>query len=302
MIETAHASPVDHGPVAADPLARGDRRAQQNLLRLQHEEGYWCGELVVDSTLCSDYVLYMHWADEVDPVLEEKCVAHIRRRQLRRWRLEHLRGRSERSQRERQSLLRAETGGHPPTHPWMQEARACILRLGGIPRMNTYAKLYLALLGQFPWKYLPTVPAEIDLLPEWCFFNVYELSSWSRAMLMPLAILNHFKPTRELPADKQIHELYPVGTRGRGFLGWHARRAFLDVARISSCAAIACSRCCTSCLEAVARTRPCSVPRHWMVRAHGRGERRARRDLPGDAERDDRAEGAAATRRSSRFT
>ena len=58
------------------------QRAQQNLLRLQHGDGYWCGELFVDSTLCSDYVLFMHWADEIDPVIEEKCVAHIRRRQL----------------------------------------------------------------------------------------------------------------------------------------------------------------------------------------------------------------------------
>jgi squalene-hopene/tetraprenyl-beta-curcumene cyclase len=80
----------------------------------------------------------------------------------------------------------------------MQEARACILRLGGIPRMNTYAKLYLALLGQFPWQYLPTVPAEIVFFPSWCFFNVWELSSWSRAMLMPLAILNHHRPSRQL--------------------------------------------------------------------------------------------------------
>jgi squalene cyclase len=70
----------------------------------------------------------------------------------------------------------------------MQEARACILRLGGIPQMNTYAKLYLALLGQFPWKYLPTVPAEMIFFPQWFVFHIYELSSWSRAMLMPLAV------------------------------------------------------------------------------------------------------------------
>src|SRR6187402_1812412 len=67
---------------AAEPLARAIVLGQLNLLRLQHPDGYWCGELFVDSTLCSDYVLFMHWADEVDPVLQEKCVAHIRRRQL----------------------------------------------------------------------------------------------------------------------------------------------------------------------------------------------------------------------------
>ena len=48
----------------------------------------------------------------------------------------------------------------------MREARANILRLGGIPRMNTYSKLYLALLGQFPWKYLPVIPVEMVLLPK----------------------------------------------------------------------------------------------------------------------------------------
>ena len=60
---------------ATDPLAHAISRAQENLLRLQHPDGYWVGELFVDSTLCSDYVLFMHWADEVDAVLQEKCVA-----------------------------------------------------------------------------------------------------------------------------------------------------------------------------------------------------------------------------------
>jgi squalene-hopene/tetraprenyl-beta-curcumene cyclase len=31
-------------------------------------------------------------------------------------------------------------------------------------------------------------------------------------MLIPLAIINHFKPTRSLPGNKQLHELYPLGT------------------------------------------------------------------------------------------
>src|SRR3989442_930107 len=94
----------------------------------------------------------------------------------------------------------------------VRRAQQNLLRLGGIPRVNTYAKLYLALLGQFPWKLLPTIPVELVLLPNWLFFNIHEMSSWSRAMLMPLAIINHFKPVRQLPAEKQLHELWPIGT------------------------------------------------------------------------------------------
>lgn len=217
---------------ALDPAAPGlgdaINRAQHNLLRLQHPDGYWAGELMVDSTLCSDYILYMHWAGAVDSVLEEKCVAHIRRRQLPDGGWNIYEGGPSEINASVKAYFALKLAGHAPGSPWMHDARATILRLGGIPRMNTYAKLYLALLGQFPWKSLPAIPVELVLLPDWLFFNIYEMSSWSRAMLIPLAIINHLKPTRQLPAEKQLHELYPAGTeqrdlslpRGRRLLSW----------------------------------------------------------------------------------
>jgi squalene-hopene/tetraprenyl-beta-curcumene cyclase len=55
------------------------------------------------------------------------------------------------------------------------------------------------------------------LLPTWAPFFIYKMSSWSRAMLVPLAIINHFKPTRQLPGLKQLHELYPLGTEHEDF-------------------------------------------------------------------------------------
>jgi squalene-hopene/tetraprenyl-beta-curcumene cyclase len=65
---------------------RRDRRAislaQENLLRQQKPDGHWCGELLVDSTLCSDYVVFMHWCGEVDAQLQRRCVRHILKRQL----------------------------------------------------------------------------------------------------------------------------------------------------------------------------------------------------------------------------
>jgi len=195
----------------ADPVSLAIHRAQQNLLHLQHPDGYWCGELMVDSTLCSDYILYMHWARKLDAVLQDKCVAHIRRRQLADGGWNIYEGGPSEINATVKAYFALKLAGHSPDAPWMREARAAALRLGGIPRMNTYAKLYLALLGQFPWKYLPAIPVELILLPDWFFFNIYEMSSWSRAMLMPLAILNHLKPTRQLPAEKHLHELYPAG-------------------------------------------------------------------------------------------
>jgi squalene-hopene/tetraprenyl-beta-curcumene cyclase len=207
-------------------LAEAIQRAQENLLRQQHPDGHWCGELIVDSTLCSDYVLFMHWLGEVDEQLQQRCIRHILKRQLPDggWNIYY--GGPAEVNASVKAYFALKLAGHSADLPFMQEARANILRLGGIPRMNTYSKLYLALLGQFPWQYLPSIPVEMILLPKWAPFNIYKMSSWSRAMLIPLGIINHFKPTRELAEAQQLHELYPVGTEYNNFTLPRDRRFF----------------------------------------------------------------------------
>jgi squalene-hopene/tetraprenyl-beta-curcumene cyclase len=193
-------------------IAQAISRAQENLLRQQRPDGHWCGELLVDSTLCSDYVLFMHWCGDVDPQLQLRCVQHIVRRQLPDggWNIYY--GGPSEVNASVKAYFALKLAGCSADAPFMREARANIMRLGGIPQMNTFSKLYLALLGQFPWKYLPTIPVEMVLLPSWAPFHIYKMSSWSRAMLVPLSIISHFKPTRVLPGEKQLHELYPLGT------------------------------------------------------------------------------------------
>ncbi len=193
-------------------IAQAISRAQENLLSQQQPDGHWCGELLVDSTLCSDYVLFMHWCGEIDAQLQRRCVHHIVKRQLLDggWNIFH--GGPSEINASVKAYFALKLAGYSADAPFMQEARANIMRLGGIPQMNTFSKLYLALLGQFPWKYLPTIPVEMVLLPGWAPFHICKMSSWSRAMLIPLSIINHFKPTRVLPGEKQLHELYPLGT------------------------------------------------------------------------------------------
>jgi squalene-hopene/tetraprenyl-beta-curcumene cyclase len=193
-------------------IARAIALAQENLLRQQKPDGHWCGELIVDSTLCSDYILFMHWCGEVDAQLQRRCVRHILKRQLPDggWNIYH--GGPSEINASAKAYFALKLAGCSVDAPFMQEARANIIRRGGIPQMNTFSKLYLALLSQFPWKYLPAIPLEMVLLPRWAPFHIYKMSSWSRAMLVPLAIINHFKPTRILPGEKQLHELYPLGT------------------------------------------------------------------------------------------
>ena len=72
-------SSVLREPVSVEECVR---RAQQNLLRLQKPDGHWEGELLADATLCSDYIIYMHWSAKIDESIQSKCASHIRRRQF----------------------------------------------------------------------------------------------------------------------------------------------------------------------------------------------------------------------------
>ncbi|MCS7063223.1 MAG: squalene--hopene cyclase [Methylacidiphilales bacterium] len=203
------------------------RRSQEFLLKAQHPDGYWIGELFVDVTLVCDVVLFMHWRGEVDPVKEARCVKHILSRQLPDggWNI-YPGGPSELNATVK-AYIALKLAGFDAGEPLMQRARHTILRLGGVPRCNTYTKLFLALLGLYPWTHLPVIPSEMILLPNWFPFNIYEMSAWSRAMVVPLTIINHFKPTRQLPEEKQIHELFPYGLERAPFhLPWNRKKIF----------------------------------------------------------------------------
>jgi len=49
------------------------------------------------------------------------------------------------------------------------------------------------------------------LFPNWFWFNIYEISSWSRAILIPLSIIYAKKPFKKIPDGMAIDELFLHG-------------------------------------------------------------------------------------------
>jgi squalene-hopene/tetraprenyl-beta-curcumene cyclase len=190
-------------------------RAQEHLLSLQKPDGFWVGELMVDSTLVSDTIAYHHWNGKVDPEWQRKAVNHIFSMQLPDggWNIYY--GGPSEVNATIKAYLALKLAGVPVTDQRMLRAREIALNLGGVPRMNTFSKLYLALLGLYPWEYVPTIPCEVILIGKWFHVNFWEMSNWSRAMLVPLAIINHFKPTRPPKNNLTLDELYPQGFHER---------------------------------------------------------------------------------------
>ncbi len=190
-------------------------RSRACLLGQQRPEGYWIGELIVDVTLVADMIAYRHWDGKVDAEWQRKAVNHIFSLQLADGGWSTYYGGPAEVNATIKAYLGLKLAGVPVTDARMLRAREVALNLGGVPRMNTFSKLFLALLGLFPWEYVPTIPCEVILIGKWFYVNFNEMSSWSRSMLVPLAIINHFKPTRPPRNNVNLDELYPEGIHER---------------------------------------------------------------------------------------
>ena len=114
-----------------------------------------------------------------------------------------------RDQRVGEGLLRPE-GGRPAIRTirgWCGCAQR-ILELGGIQAANSYVKVNLSLFDLYPRQYCPSIPPEVVLLP---FDLLYQMSSWTRAIVVSLAIVHAANPCRPVPAGFKLDEIWLPG-------------------------------------------------------------------------------------------
>src|SRR6266446_1613307 len=89
----------------------------------------------------------------------------------------------------------------------MVRARERVLAMGGPVRADVFTKILLALFGEYDWNGVPAMPVEIMLLPRPFFlFNIYEVSYWSRTVIVPLLIIMDRKPVKWLPPHLSLIE------------------------------------------------------------------------------------------------
>ena len=172
--------------------------------------------------------------------------------------------------------------------PRLVKCREWILAHGGVVACNTFTKMYLCALGQYDYDAVPAIPPEIVLFPNWFYFNIYEISSWSRSILVPLAIIYAKKPFKKIPPEQGIDELF-VGGRANSILRLRMRpqallswRNFFLISSTASCIGL---KPCTS-----ARCAQLALRKRGEVDARAAGDdRRPRRHLSRHAQRHHRA-------------
>ncbi len=185
-------------------------RGQTFLLSCQAPDGHWVGELEADSTIASEYLLFCHLVDRVDREREGKMLNYLRRRQLPDggWNL-YDKGPANLSGTIK-AYFAMKVAGVSPNDPAMVAARRRIREWGGPPEANVFTKILLALFGEYDWAGIPAMPVEIMLLPRWSYFNLLEVSYWSRTVIVPLLVLMDAKPVKRLEDHCRLDELWVV--------------------------------------------------------------------------------------------
>jgi squalene-hopene/tetraprenyl-beta-curcumene cyclase len=204
---------------------------------MRHADGYWSGELTADATLEMDYILLQLWlhpseGDGWHPPSRariDKACRSILSRQLPDGGWEIFAGGGAEVNATARGYTVLKICGHSPEAGYMRRARERVLALGGLQAANSYTKINFSLFGLYPRKYTPTVPPEMVLVP---LDMLYQMSSWTRAILVPLAIVQAMGRHRLAPDAVTVDELYDPhkklampGRKGMAILFRHLDRA-----------------------------------------------------------------------------
>ncbi len=188
--------------------------AVRHLLGQRRDDGHWCAELEGDTILESEYVLLLHFLGRGDDPRVAACCERLRGQQQSDggWAI-YPDGPTDPSVSVK-AYLCLKLAGDDPQSPRMADARRAILRAGGLRACNSYTRLYLSIFGLWSWRRSPAVPPELILLPRWFYFNLHEMSSWTRTIVVPLSVIWALRPS--VPLDVTLDELQAAERRGRG--------------------------------------------------------------------------------------
>jgi squalene-hopene/tetraprenyl-beta-curcumene cyclase len=191
-------------------------KSRDALLDLQKTDGHWSGDLLADTSLESDYILLQLW---LHPPAEsgwkpptwrriQKAAQSILARQMPDGGYNIFPGGPADSSAGVKAYTALKLAGIDIESEPMRRLRDRILALGGLQAANSYVRINLSLFGLYPRKHVPTIPPELVLLPGGV---LYEMSSWTRAIVVPLSIVQAQGGTRPVPQGFHLEELAAPG-------------------------------------------------------------------------------------------
>lgn len=182
------------------------QKAVSLLIKHQTKEGYWWYTLEANEAIGAGFILLMHFVREVDADLQRGLVHRMlsQQREDGSWAIFY--GGPGDLSTTIECYLALRLAGRSAEEAALTRARRFILDNGGLTKMRVFSRIHLALFGLAPWNSCPSMPIWFLLLPPSLGVSIYEFSSWARASIVPLLLLDAVRPVHPLPFT--LDELY----------------------------------------------------------------------------------------------
>jgi squalene-hopene/tetraprenyl-beta-curcumene cyclase len=174
-------------------------RARGHLLSLQHEDGWWKGELETNVTIDAEDLFLRRYLGLESPAVVEATTRWIRSRQRPdgTWATFYDGDGDLSTTVEAYVALRL--AGDPVDAAHMRRAAAFVLDAGGIERTRVFTRMWLSLLSLWSWSDVPTIPPELILLPPRAPLNIYSFGCWARQTIVALSLVSALRPATTVP-------------------------------------------------------------------------------------------------------
>jgi squalene-hopene/tetraprenyl-beta-curcumene cyclase len=181
------------------PISTAVKRAREHLVGLQHDDGWWQGELETNVTMDAEDLMLREFLGIRTEAETAAAGRWIRSKQRAdgTW-ANFFDGPGDLST-TIEAYLALRLAGDTPDQPHMSLAAEWILAQGGLESSRVFTRIWLAMLGQWSWDLLPVIPPELIYLPAWFPLNVYDWGCWARQTIVPLAVVGSLRPSRPLP-------------------------------------------------------------------------------------------------------
>ena len=182
------------------------QKSQDHFLSLQKHD-HWEGRVYDNPTITAEYVMFLRFLGLLDKKTKEKAKKAIFDAQQPdgTWNL-YYNGPSNHSANV-EAYFALKLCGVSKNDPRMKATAERILEQGGIETTRVFTKIHLCLFGEYSWDKVPAISPELMLLPQQAPIHIYEFSSWSRSVIVPLIIIFDAKPVQKVAPEERLHEL-----------------------------------------------------------------------------------------------
>jgi len=175
------------------------QRGVDRLLELQHEDGWWKGELETNVTMDAEDLLLRQFLGVRTDELTQQSARWIRSKQRDDGTWGNFLGADSDLSTTIEAYAALRLAGDPPDASHMRLAAEYVRDAGGIESSRVFTKIWLSLFGLWSWEHVPAMPPELILLPPWVPLNIYDFACWARQTVAALTVVWAYRPVRPIP-------------------------------------------------------------------------------------------------------